>query len=54
VSAEDVAAAGISAMRDGKRVVVPGLVPKLAGLGGRFTPRALLLPALRIAAARRH
>ncbi|MCH9766857.1 MAG: SDR family oxidoreductase [Actinomycetia bacterium] len=53
VSAEDVAAAGITAMLHGKRVVVPGLVPKLAGFGGRFAPRALLLPALRIAAARR-
>ncbi len=53
VSAEEVAEAGISAMLSGKRVVVPGLVPKLTGLGGRFTPRALLLPALRRAAARR-
>lgn len=53
MSAEDVAEAGVSAMLVGKRMVVPGLAPKLAGLGGRFTPRALLLPALRLAAARR-
>ncbi|ABM13915.1 MULTISPECIES: SDR family NAD(P)-dependent oxidoreductase [Mycolicibacterium] len=53
VSVEEVAEAGIAAMREGKRLVVPGLVPKLTGLGGRFTPRALLLPALRMAAARR-
>lgn len=53
VSAADVAEAGVTGMLDGKRLVVPGLVPKLTGLGGRFTPRALLLPALRIAAARR-
>lgn len=53
VAAEDVAEAGIAAMLDGKRVVVPGLVSKLTGFGGRLTPRALLLPALRLAAARR-
>ena len=53
VSAADVAEAGIEGMLAGKRVVVPGLMPKLTGLGGRFTPRALLLPALRRAAARR-
>lgn len=53
VSAAEVAAAGIDGMLSGKRLVVPGLVPKLTGLGGRFTPRALLLPALRRAAARR-
>ncbi|KWX66711.1 SDR family oxidoreductase [Mycobacterium sp. NAZ190054] len=53
VSVEDVAASGIAAMREGKRLVVPGLVPKLTGLGGRFAPRGLLLPALRMAAARR-
>ena len=45
--------AGIDGMLAGKRLVVPGLLPKLTGLGGRFTPRALLLPALRRAAARR-
>jgi hypothetical protein len=28
--------------------VVPGVVPKVASLGGRFTPRSVLLPALRI------
>ncbi len=53
LSAEEVAEVGISAMLAAKRVVVPGLVPKLTGLAGRFAPRALLLPALRIGAARR-
>jgi short-subunit dehydrogenase len=52
-SARDVAEAAIAGMLDGKRRVVPGLVPKVAGLGGRFTPRRVLLPALRIAASRR-
>ena len=50
---EAVAEAAIAAMLAGKRSVVPGLVPKVAGLGGRFSPRALLLPTLRIASARR-
>jgi uncharacterized protein len=53
VSATDVAEAGIEAMIAGRRLVVPGVVPKLTGLGGRFLPRPLLLPALRRAAARR-
>ncbi|KRE33153.1 ketoacyl reductase [Mycobacterium sp. Soil538] len=53
VSAHDVAEAGIDGMITGRRIVVPGLLPKLTGLGGRFAPRALLLPALRRAAARR-
>ena len=53
VSVHDVAEAGIEAMREGKRLVVPGLLPRLTGLGGRLTPRGLLLPALRRAATRR-
>jgi short-subunit dehydrogenase len=48
VSPHDVAEAAIYGMVDGKRSVVPGLVPKVVGLGGRFAPRTLLLPALRI------
>ena len=52
-SARDVADAAIAGMLDGKRRVVPGLVSKVAGVGGRFTPRRVLLPALRIAASRR-
>ena len=49
-SAEVVAEAGITAMLQGKRLVVPGVAPKLAGLGGRLAPRRVLLPALRRAA----
>lgn len=48
VSPHDVAEAAIAGMRDGKRSVVPGLVPKVASMGGRFAPRSVLLPALRI------
>ena len=48
VNAEDVAEAAISAMENGKRSVVPGLVPKAMTLGGRYAPRTLLLPALSI------
>lgn len=53
LSPEAVAEAAIVAMLGGKRSVVPGLLPKVAGFGGRFSPRALLLPTLRIASARR-
>ena len=53
ISATAVAEAAIAGMLDGKRVVVPGLGAKLMGVGGRLTPRALLLPALRRAAGRR-
>jgi hypothetical protein len=31
----------------GDRSVTPGLINQLSTLGGRFTPRTLLLPALR-------
>lgn len=48
VSPHAVAEAAIAGMRDGKRSVVPGLVPKVASVGGRFAPRSVLLPALRI------
>ena len=48
VSPEDVADAAIDGMLEGKRSVVPGLVPKIVSLGGRFTPRTVLLPALRL------
>lgn len=48
VSPHDVAEAAIVGMVEGRRSVVPGLVPKVASLGGRFTPRSVLLPALRI------
>lgn len=53
MSAREVADAGIAGMLGGKRLVVPGVGAKLMGVGGRFTPRGILLPALRRAAARR-
>jgi uncharacterized protein len=48
VSPRDVAEAAIGAMVAGKRTVVPGVVPKVVSSGGRFAPRSLLLPAIRI------
>ena len=51
-SATAVAEAGITAMQHGKRLVVPGMGSKLMGIGGRLTPRRILLPALRRAAER--
>jgi uncharacterized protein len=48
VSPRDVAEAAIGGMLDGKRSVVPGVVPKAVSVGGRFAPRSLLLPAIRI------
>lgn len=48
VSPGDVAEAAIDGMLEGKRSVVPGLVPKIVGIGGRFAPRSFLLPALRL------
>lgn len=47
VSARDVAAAAVDGMVHGKRSVIPGLIPKAVGLAGRFTPRTVLLPAIR-------
>lgn len=48
VSPHDVAEAAIAGMLHGKRSVVPGIVPKVASMGGRYAPRSVLLPALRI------
>jgi uncharacterized protein len=48
VSPTDVAKAAIAGMLDGRRSVVPGLVPKVVSVGGRFAPRSVLLPVLRI------
>lgn len=48
VSPHEVAEEAIRGILAGKRSVIPGLVPKAASLGGRFTPRSILLPALRI------
>jgi hypothetical protein len=48
VSPRDVAEAAIGGMLAGKRSVVPGIVPKVVSTGGRFVPRTLLLPGLRL------
>ena len=48
VSPHDVAEAAIGGMLGGRRSVVPGVVPKFVSTGGRFAPRSLLLPAIRI------
>jgi uncharacterized protein len=48
VSPQDVAEAAIVGMLEGRRSVVPGVVPKVVSLGGRLVPRSVLLPALRI------
>ena len=47
-----VAEAAITAMLDGTRLVVPGMAAKAMSLGGRLTPRRMLLPLLRRAADR--
>lgn len=44
LSAAAVARAGIDAMLKGKRTVVPGIGNKATAFGGRYTPRAALLP----------
>lgn len=46
VPAEDVAEAAIVGMEEGKRSVVPGIVPKAMSIAGHFAPRTLLLPGL--------
>ena len=48
VSPQDVAEAAIRGMIAGKRSVVPGMVPKFVSTSGRFAPRTVLLPAIRI------
>lgn len=50
VSPRAVAAAAIGGMVDGRRSVVPGVVPKAMSVGGRFTPRTVLLPAIALGA----
>lgn len=48
VSPRGVAEAAIGGMLAGRRTVVPGVVPKVVSTGGRFAPRSLLLPGIRI------
>ncbi|MEM6846751.1 MAG: SDR family oxidoreductase [Pseudomonadota bacterium] len=43
----DVARIGWTGFKRGKRVVIPGLGPRIGAIGARFTPHALLLPAVK-------
>jgi len=52
-AADAVAEAAITAMIEGRRLVVPGIAAKLMSWGGRLTPHRILLPALRRGASRR-
>jgi short-subunit dehydrogenase len=45
--APSVARAGIEGMEKGRRTVVPGVTNKASSVGGRFTPRTVLLPVMR-------
>jgi short-subunit dehydrogenase len=48
VSPKSVAQAAVHGMEQGRRTVVPGIVPKAMAAGGRFAPRTILLPAARL------
>jgi len=48
VAPADVAAEAVKGMRGGSAEVIPGAVVKLLALAGSFTPRPLLLPALKL------
>jgi len=47
VSAEECARQAIEGLDNNKRVVVPGLAIRAAGLAGRYTPRSVLLPMMK-------
>jgi short-subunit dehydrogenase len=47
VSAADCARQAVQGLERGKRVVVPGLPIRMAGIGARYTPHAVLLPLLK-------
>ena len=47
LSADRVAREAIAAMDARRRLVVPGMFAKLETIGGRYTPRAVLLPIVR-------
>ncbi len=51
--AAEVARAGVDGMERGRRTVVPGVQNKASAWGGRFVPRAVLLPLTRRAAGSR-
>jgi uncharacterized protein len=46
-SSAETAAAAVSGMEKGKRVVTPGIAATAASMAGQYTPRSLLLPLLR-------
>lgn len=47
VSPEHVARVAVEGMVDGKRSVIPGLIPQAAAVAERYAPRTVLLPALK-------
>lgn len=47
LSPEETARAGVEAMEQGKRAVIPKISNQASALGGRFVPRSLLLPLMR-------
>ncbi len=53
MEAPDVARAGIEAMVAGRRTSIPGLINRASMLGGRITPRSILLPLVRQVNGRR-
>jgi short-subunit dehydrogenase len=46
MSAEECARIAVRGMERGKRVVVPGVLNRATTIGGHYTPRSLLLPAM--------
>jgi short-subunit dehydrogenase len=52
VSAARVARAAIDGMDKNRRIVIPGIMAQTQTLGGRYTPRILLLPVLKHAFSR--
>ena len=53
MEAPDVARVGIDAMVAGRRTAIPGLKNRATMLGGRYTPRSVLLPLVRQVTGRR-
>ncbi|MEI6447543.1 MAG: SDR family oxidoreductase [Actinomycetes bacterium] len=47
VSAEDVARQAVDGMERGARIVIPGFANRISAVGGRISPRALVLPLTR-------
>lgn len=47
VTAERVAKEAIQGMRGNRRIVIPGLIAQVQTIGGRYTPRIILLPILK-------